>query len=112
MPTFTVHAPQPGRTNDVSRAVEQFVFVRDGFYFWTFVLAPLWLLVHRLWLALLVYVVGYGALSFAFAFARAPSTTQFTVTLPPNTLKSLAAIGRIGPATVTACDATTLPSTE
>jgi len=81
MPTFTVHAPQPGRTNDVSRAAEQFVFVRDGFYFWAFVLAPLWLLVHRLWLALLVYVVGYGALSFAFAFARAPSTTQFTVTL-------------------------------
>jgi len=81
MPTFTVHAPQPGRTNDVSRAAEQFVFVRDGFHFWTFVLAPLWLLVHRLWLALLIYVVGYGALSFAFDFARVSSTTQLIVAL-------------------------------
>src|SRR3954452_16563566 len=38
--------------------------------------------------------------------------TQLTVTLPPNGLKSLAAIGRIGPGTVMACDATRLASTE
>src|SRR5262249_14824716 len=35
---------------------------------------------------------------------------QFTVTLPPNSLKSLAAIGRIGPVTVKGCEATRLPS--
>ena len=29
---------------------ERFVFVRDGFYFWAFLFAPLWLLWHRLWL--------------------------------------------------------------
>jgi hypothetical protein len=67
--------------DDASRAPEQFVFVRDGFHFWAFVLAPLWLLLHRLWLALLIYAVGYGALSFGFAFARPSSTAQVIVAL-------------------------------
>ena len=44
------------------------MFVRDGFHFWAFVLAPLWLLVHRLWLALLViYVVELRLLGVALA---------------------------------------------
>ena len=81
MPTYTVHAPQPGRADDAARAPEQFVFVRDGFHFWAFVLAPLWLLLHRLWLALLIYAVGYGALSFGFAFARVSSSAQAVVAL-------------------------------
>ena len=81
MPTFTIHAPQPERTNDASRVAEQYVFLRDGFHFWAFVLAPLWLLLHRLWLALLIYIVGYGALSFGLAFARISSTTQLIVAL-------------------------------
>ncbi len=51
MPTFTVHEPPPRKSESVA-SPERFVFVRDGFYFWAFVLAPLWLLVHRLWLAL------------------------------------------------------------
>ncbi|HET7804501.1 MAG TPA: DUF2628 domain-containing protein [Pseudolabrys sp.] len=81
MPTYTVHAPQSTRTTDASRATEQFVFVRDGFYFWAFVLAPLWLLLHRLWLALLIYIVGYGALGVGLAVARAPSNVQLIVAL-------------------------------
>lgn len=56
MPTYTVHEP-PLRKNESAANPERFVFVRDGFYFWAFVLAPLWLLVRRLWLALLIYVV-------------------------------------------------------
>ena len=56
MPTFTVHQPPP-KTGEAESAPERFVFVRDGFYFWAFVLAPLWLLLHRLWLALLGYLV-------------------------------------------------------
>lgn len=79
MPTYTVHAPP--RLNDNSSGPEQFVFVRDGFHFWAFVLAPLWLLLHRLWLALFIYVVGYGALAFGLAVARVPSTAQLTGTL-------------------------------
>jgi hypothetical protein len=53
--------------------------VRDGFHFWAFVLAPIWLLLHRLWLALLIYVVGYGVLT--FAFARVSSSTQLIAAL-------------------------------
>jgi hypothetical protein len=80
MPTYTVHAPPPG-TGETSRGPEQFVFVRDGFHFWAFVIAPLWLLLHRLWLALLIYVIGYGALGFGLAFVRVPATAQFAVAL-------------------------------
>ncbi len=60
MPTFTIHEPPPRKTAKKPGSVtapERFVFVRDGFHFWAFVLAPLWLLVRRLWLALLIYVV-------------------------------------------------------
>ena len=52
MPTFTVHAP-PSKKGETTSAPERFVFVRDGFYAWAFVLAPLWLLWGRLWLAFL-----------------------------------------------------------
>ena len=75
MPTYTVHAP-PARTSDSSGAPERFQFVRDGFYFWAFVLAPLWLLRHRLWLALLMYVVGYGVSGVGMALLRVPPNVQ------------------------------------
>jgi len=81
MPTYTVHAPQLPRTVDASRATEQFVFVRDGFHFWAFALPPLWLLLHRLWLALLVYIVGYGVLGIGLALARVSSNVQLVVAL-------------------------------
>ena len=58
MPTFTVHAPPP-RQGETTSAPERFVFVRDGFHAWAFLLTPLWLLLHRLWLAFVIYVVGY-----------------------------------------------------
>jgi uncharacterized protein DUF2628 len=80
MPTYTVHAPS-SLMSDAASSPEHFMFVRDGFHFWAFVLAPLWLLLHRLWLALLIYVVGYGVLSFGFAFARVSSSTQLIVGL-------------------------------
>ena len=50
-------------------APERFVFVRDGFHVWAFLLAPLWLLAHRLWLAFIIYVVGYGLLGVHFSLA-------------------------------------------
>ena len=56
MPTYTVHQPPP-RKGETASAPERFVFVRDGFHFWAFVLAPLWLLRHRLWLAFAIYLV-------------------------------------------------------
>ncbi|MGN6573694.1 MAG: DUF2628 domain-containing protein [Pseudolabrys sp.] len=56
MPTFTVHAP-PRRDGEAPASPERFVFVRDGFHGWAFLLAPLWLIARRLWLALVFYVI-------------------------------------------------------
>ncbi len=61
MSVFTVHEP-PLRAADSAADPERFTFVRDGFYFWAFALTPLWMLWHRMWLVLLIYlVVAVGA---------------------------------------------------
>src|SRR5258708_28803568 len=61
MKIYTVHVPVT-RDGEVSTDPERFRFVRDGFYFWAFALGPIWMLRHRLWLALLIYLVGTTAL--------------------------------------------------
>jgi len=84
MPTYTVHAPPPRQdeaTSATTGAPERFRFVRDGFYMWAFLLAPLWLLLHRLWLAFVIYIVCYGLVSAGLVFVRAPASTQFLVGL-------------------------------
>src|SRR5665213_2873963 len=80
MPTFTVHAPPP-KIGDRAANPERFVFVRDGFYFWAFVLAPLWLLLHRLWLLLLCYILLNVLIATALYFIGAPDATKFFVGL-------------------------------
>lgn len=80
MPTFTVHEPQPRKTEGVT-APERFVFVRDGFYFWAFVLTPVWLLVRKLWLAFFIYVVLMAAIGVGLRLAGAPPFVQTTVAL-------------------------------
>jgi hypothetical protein len=80
MPTFTVHQPPPRKgetTNESVSAPERFLFVRDGFYFWAFLLAPLWLLVHRLWLALLGYLVVTIALAAVLVLTGAPAPVRY-----------------------------------
>jgi hypothetical protein len=62
MPTYTVHEP-PLRKAEAVSDPERFVFVRDGFYFWAFLLGPVWMLAHRLWLVL----IGYIAVNVALA---------------------------------------------
>jgi len=62
-------------------APERFLFVRDGFHVWAFVLTPLWLLLHRLWLAFVIYVVGYGLIGVGLAQLRASVNTQFLIGL-------------------------------
>ena len=56
MPVYTVHAPV---TNDAGiAATDRFAFVRDGFHFWAALLGPLWLVWHRLWLALIGWIAA------------------------------------------------------
>ena len=55
MSVYTVHEPPP-RSGAATSNVERFAFVRDGFSFWAFLLAPFWMLRHRMWLVLVFYV--------------------------------------------------------
>jgi hypothetical protein len=61
MAVYTVHEP-PLRRYETTTDPDRFVFVRDGFSFWAFLFGPLWMLGHRMWLALVCYVVLMGAL--------------------------------------------------
>jgi len=80
MPTYTVHAPPP-KNGDMTSAPERFRFVRDGFHFWAFVLPPVWLLAHRLWLAFIIYAVLYAGFSLGLAFLGASSNVQMAAGL-------------------------------
>lgn len=54
MPVYTVHAPL---TNGAGiAATDRFAFVRDGFHFWAALAGVLWLVWHRLWLALIGWI--------------------------------------------------------
>ena len=55
MPVYTVHAPV-GSNTDI-RATDRFAFVRDGFHVWAAILGVVWLAWHRLWLALIGWIV-------------------------------------------------------
>ncbi|MGA8076598.1 MAG: DUF2628 domain-containing protein [Xanthobacteraceae bacterium] len=61
MPVYTVHEP-PLRSASALADTERYVFVRDGFRWWAFLLTPLWMLRHRLWLVLVIYLVVTAAL--------------------------------------------------
>ena len=55
MPVYTVHAPV---TNKVDlRTTDRFAFVRDGFHVWAALFGVVWLAWHRLWLALIGWIV-------------------------------------------------------
>ena len=64
MAIYTVHEP-PLRTGAAAPDPERFIFVRDGFSFWAFLFGPLWMLRHRLWLVLLLYIVVSVVLAIA-----------------------------------------------
>ena len=76
MPTYTVHQPPP-RQGEAASAPERFVFVRDGFHFWAFVLAPVWLLWCRLWLAFAIYLAASILLGAGLLLLGLSSSVQF-----------------------------------
>ncbi len=71
MPVYTVHQPPLKKYEGVPDP-ERFAFVRDGFGFWAFVLGPLWMLRHRMWLVLLGYIVVAVLLQVALRRFGAP----------------------------------------
>jgi Protein of unknown function (DUF2628) len=54
MQTYTVHEGPSHPTDRVDRA-EALAFVKDGFSLQAFLLGPIWLMAHRLWLGLAAY---------------------------------------------------------
>jgi hypothetical protein len=61
MTVYMVFEP-PRRDEDRLVHAERIAFVRDRFSWAAFLFAPLWLLWHRLWLALVIYVAAIAAL--------------------------------------------------
>ncbi len=61
MAVYTVHQPPLG-SGAAAAEPYRFVFVRDGFSWWAFLLTPFWMLRHRLWLALAIYLLLSAAL--------------------------------------------------
>jgi hypothetical protein len=79
MPVYTVHAPTAPSAD--LRATDRFIFVRDGFHFWAAVLGPVWLIWHRLWLALIGWFVVILAIDVAMARLGAGGATIFVANL-------------------------------
>ena len=77
MPVFTVHAPVMGDAG--IRAADRFAFVRDGFHFWAAILGVVWLAWHRLWLALIGWIVVMVAVDFGLAALGTGRTAIFLV---------------------------------
>jgi hypothetical protein len=80
MAVYTVHEP-PLKRDQTAPDPERFVFVRDGFAFWAFLLAPLWMLRHRLWLVFTGYLVIVIALQVGLRVTGASPTVMVLVSL-------------------------------
>jgi hypothetical protein len=72
MSVYTVHEP-PLRAGAAASDVERFAFVRDGFSWWAFLFAPLWMLRHGMWLVLIGYVVVAGVIEAPVRMSGAPA---------------------------------------
>src|SRR5258706_13838332 len=79
MPVYTVHEP-PRRDDELLAHTARFAFVRDGFSVWAFLLAPLWMLRHRLWLAFVGYVIVVVVLSLGLRAIGTSATLADIVT--------------------------------
>jgi len=77
MPVYTVHAPT-GNNADI-RATDRFAFVRDGFHVWAAILGVVWLAWHRLWLALIGWIVLMTAIDVGMVRLGIPGATIFLV---------------------------------
>ena len=90
MPVYTVHAR---RDIDQTRrsGTETFVFVRDGFHVRAFLFGMLWLGYHRLWLALLGYIVLTFAGEVALSLLGVSATVRMLVMLVVAVLMGLEA---------------------
>src|SRR5437660_2253871 len=81
MSIYTVHMRPSAQEPDPDR----FVFIRDGFSFWAFLLPPIWMLRYRLWLVLVGYMGVAILLAALLYFLGAP----FAISVAAGLLLSL-----------------------
>jgi hypothetical protein len=79
MPVYTVHGSVKNGA-DIA-ATDRLAFVRDGFQFWAALLGPLWLAWHRLWLALIGWIVVMAAIDVAIVRLGVSGTALFLIGL-------------------------------
>jgi hypothetical protein len=79
MPVYTVHAPI-ATTADIA-ATDRFAFVRDGFHVWAALLGVVWLAWHRLWLALIGWIVLMASIDIAMVRLGVGGGTIFAADL-------------------------------
>src|SRR5215211_652685 len=79
MPVYTVHAPLSNGAD--LTATDKFAFVRDGFHFWAAVAGVVWLAWHRLWLALIGWIVLLAGVDGGLAAFGVGRGTIFAVDL-------------------------------
>lgn len=77
MSIFTVHEP-PSKSGQSSEAA-RVTFVRDGFYFWAFLLGPIWMIWHGLWLVTLGYAIFIAAVSVALFVLKIHGGAYFAI---------------------------------
>ena len=63
MPTFAVLEP-PGHQHTAIEHADRFVFLHERFSPGAFLFAPLWIIWKRLWLVLILYLVGVGLIGY------------------------------------------------
>jgi hypothetical protein len=80
MSIYTVHEP-PLRGAQAEPDPNGFIFVRDGFSFWAFLIPPLWMLRHRMWLALVIYIGIAVLLHVGLSAIGASSGVRFAASL-------------------------------
>jgi uncharacterized protein DUF2628 len=63
MPAFAVLEP-PERHRSASEHADRFIFLRERFSLGAFLFGPLWMIRHRLWIVLIIYLVVVGFIAY------------------------------------------------
>jgi Protein of unknown function (DUF2628) len=63
MSTFAILAP-PRHQHTAAEQTDRFIFLHEKFSLGVFLFAPLWMIWRRLWLVLIIYLVGVGLIGY------------------------------------------------
>ena len=77
MPAFAILEPPASQYAEIERA-DRFIFLPERFSLGAFVFGPLWMIWRRLWVVLILYVVGVGLIGYGL---RLLGVSWFTVAM-------------------------------